>query len=180
MAQFKAEVINRFVDEHEIKRVIEFGCGDGQQLQLSNYPEYLGIDVSAKALGICMDRYSDDPGKTFAPVYPSGNRFDLALSLDVIYHLIEDDAFAEYMSKLFASSDHWVCIYSSDMTQEEAIRIEPDLATADHVRHRKYSQWISRNQPDWAHHKSVKNRFPYDRNMRDNTSLAHFDFYRKI
>ena len=31
LAQFKAEYLNRFVAEHAIADVIEFGCGDGNQ-----------------------------------------------------------------------------------------------------------------------------------------------------
>lgn len=29
LAQFKAEVVNRFVAEHDVQSVVEFGCGDG-------------------------------------------------------------------------------------------------------------------------------------------------------
>ena len=32
LAQFKAQTLNRFVEENEIASVIEFGCGDGHQL----------------------------------------------------------------------------------------------------------------------------------------------------
>src|SRR5690625_7083258 len=45
-AQFKADTLNRFVSEHGIRTVTEFGCGDGNQLLLAQYPQYLGIDVS--------------------------------------------------------------------------------------------------------------------------------------
>ncbi len=42
LAAFEAEVLNGFVRENAIGSVIEFGCGDGNQLGLSNYPAYLG------------------------------------------------------------------------------------------------------------------------------------------
>ena len=32
LAIFKAEIINSFVKDNKIESVIEFGCGDGQQL----------------------------------------------------------------------------------------------------------------------------------------------------
>src|SRR5438270_10704846 len=38
LARFKADVLNAFVAESGIASVIEFGCGDGAQLALSNYP----------------------------------------------------------------------------------------------------------------------------------------------
>ena len=40
LAEFKAKVINRFVKENEIKTIIEWGCGDGNQLTYMNYPNY--------------------------------------------------------------------------------------------------------------------------------------------
>ena len=49
-AEFKAEVLNRFVATHSVQSVIEFGCGDGNQLALASYPWYLGYDVSATAV----------------------------------------------------------------------------------------------------------------------------------
>ena len=33
LARFKAEVLNGFVQKQNIRSVIEFGCGDGNQLQ---------------------------------------------------------------------------------------------------------------------------------------------------
>lgn len=36
LADFKANIINSFVLEHNITHVIEFGCGDGNQLFWSN------------------------------------------------------------------------------------------------------------------------------------------------
>ena len=38
LAEFKAEYLNRFVSEHEIKTVIEFGSGDGGPLRQASYP----------------------------------------------------------------------------------------------------------------------------------------------
>ena len=34
-AEFKAEIVNTFVREHDIASVIDFGCGDGAQLALA-------------------------------------------------------------------------------------------------------------------------------------------------
>ena len=39
---------------------------------------------------------------------------DLSLSLDVIYHLVEDDVFEYYMRTLFEASNGYVIIYASD------------------------------------------------------------------
>ena len=52
LASFKALIINEFVSENQISSVIEFGCGDGNQLALANYPEYVGLDVSPTTIKI--------------------------------------------------------------------------------------------------------------------------------
>lgn len=171
LAKFKAEVINDYVRKKNIKSVIEWGCGDGNQLSLSEYPYYIGIDVSETAIEMCKKLYHDDGTKTF--ICNHGNyvdkKCDLALSLDVIYHLVEDSAYEEYMNNLFASSNRYVCIYSCNY--------DGDFAT--HVKCRKFSDWIEKNLQDWKLERVVKNRYPYDLNNPQNTSWSDFYFYVK-
>ena len=114
----KAEFLNAFVREHGVRSVTEFGCGDGHQLSLADYPRYIGLDVSRAAIALCKRRFADDPTKSFflydgscfvdrAGLFTS----DLAISLDVIYHLVEDPVFETYMTHLFAAgSGMWWCI----------------------------------------------------------------------
>jgi hypothetical protein len=65
LAEFKAEILNEFVRAKGIRTVIEFGCGDGAQLQLARYPEYVGIDVAAGSIDRCCHLFADDPTKRF-------------------------------------------------------------------------------------------------------------------
>ncbi|MEO7534697.1 MAG: hypothetical protein ABIU30_12650 [Ferruginibacter sp.] len=46
LATFKADVINKFIEEHSISSVLELGRGDGHQLSLMNYQKYTGLDSS--------------------------------------------------------------------------------------------------------------------------------------
>ena len=39
---------------------------------------------------------------------------DLAISLDVVYHLIEDQVFEAYMKHLFAAGKRYVVVYSTN------------------------------------------------------------------
>ena len=41
------------------------GCGDGNQLGLADYPQYLGLDVAPGAIKLCTDKFSDDNSKSF-------------------------------------------------------------------------------------------------------------------
>src|SRR5262245_48514617 len=57
LAKFKAEVINRFVAENGVRSLVEFGSGDGAQLELARYPSYTGIDVSSRAVEMCRVKF---------------------------------------------------------------------------------------------------------------------------
>src|SRR5690606_8385419 len=57
LAEYKAETLNRFVADHQITDVIEFGCGDGNQLRLAQYPRYIGYDISPIALARCRELF---------------------------------------------------------------------------------------------------------------------------
>jgi Methyltransferase domain len=156
LAEFKAGVLNAFVAENRIGSVIEFGCGDGSQLSLARYPQYVGIDVSPTALRRCHDLFRGDATKSFRRYGEPGAkvlRADLVLSLDVIYHLVEDDVYNNHMRDVFAAATRFVIIYSDDV---EAPR---DLL---HVRHRKFSEWIGQNQPSWRLMRHIPNKFPWD------------------
>jgi hypothetical protein len=168
LAEFKANFLNRFVADQNIASVIEFGSGDGSQLKLAHYPAYLGIDVSAKAVELCRTTFANDPSKNFiiSSELEPGTTADLALSLDVIYHLTENSVYEAYMHRLFQSALRFVIIYSSNMEQPWE---------AKHVRHRHFTRWVERNQPHWVLHSTIKNAYPWDPADPDQTSFA--DFY---
>jgi len=50
LAIFKANIINSFIMEHKVNSIIEFGCGDGNNLSLYKIKKYLGLDVSEKSI----------------------------------------------------------------------------------------------------------------------------------
>ena len=110
-ALWKARVLNTFVAELGIQSVIEFGCGDGYQLNLAKYPSYLGYDVSPTTVNRCRELFAHDPTKRFIEAY-SGERAELALSIDVAYHLIEDDVYDTHMRDLFAAAERFVVVYT--------------------------------------------------------------------
>ncbi len=91
------------------------------------------------------------------------------MSLDVIYHLIEDDVFNSYMNQLFDSSKKYVIIYSCNFEKVLAV----------HVRCRKFSDWIEKNKKDWKLIKYIKNKFPYRKEKKAHTSFSDFYIYEK-
>ena len=123
LAVFKAEVLNGFVAEHDIDGVIEFGCGDGSQLRLAAYPRYLGFGLSEDALARCRAAFAADPRFAFRALADDrGEGAALALSLDVIYHLVEDGVYEAYMARLFQGGERFVAIYSSNREDDAGDR----------------------------------------------------------
>src|ERR1700754_3603743 len=58
LAAFKANVLNEFVAANDIRSVIEFGSGDGAQLELAKYPDYTGVDVSDTVLDVTRLKFA--------------------------------------------------------------------------------------------------------------------------
>jgi cyclopropane fatty-acyl-phospholipid synthase-like methyltransferase len=147
LAQGKAEFLNAFVGAHCIQSVTEFGCGDGHQLSLAEYPRYIGLDVSRAAIELCKCRFHNDETKSFflynGAAFVDHERLfaaDLVISLDVIYHLVEDQVFEMYMTHLFAAGDRYVVVYATNTVM---------YGTGPHVRHRRFSSWVDDNCPQW-------------------------------
>ena len=172
LAEFKADVINNFIKEHNINNVIEFGCGDGNQLELFKIHNYTGFDVSDTILDYCKRKFRLNKDYKFKNMTEyADERAELTLSLDVIYHLIENNVYEEYMNRLFDSSDKYVIIYASNKNEEHYV----------HVKHRKFTNWVERNKEDWKLIKVIPNKYPYNPDKPDETSFADFYiFERKV
>lgn len=173
LAEFKAKFLNAFVRDRSIQDVLEFGVGDGHQLSLAVYPKYCGIDVSETAIRICRDRFTNDPTKTFFTTAEDDQRLaELVLSLDVLYHLVEQSIFETYMRTLFQRASRFVVIYAADRNDNPYFNVK-------HVKFRKFTDWIADNQPQWILERVVPNEFPYDLASPEQTSFADFFVFAK-
>lgn len=171
LARFKAEILNNLVRQHGVDSVLELGCGDGHQLTLARYPKYLGLDVSRKAIELCRETFGNDPTRAFLWYDPAATvnlgsfvQADLALSLDVIYHLLEDEVYDAYLRDLFAMSRRLVVIYSSDRDDAGG--------TAAHVRHRQFTRDVAARHDAFELIERIPNRFP-------DQTFAEFFVYRR-
>lgn len=172
LAKFKADVLNEFINKYKITTLIEFGCGDGNNLSLYEIDNYTGIDVSNKAIEICKVKFISDKTKKFLHISKLSflnSSYQLAISFDVIYHLIEDDVFDSYMKNLFKYANNYVIIYSSNK----------DERFTSHIKHRNFSKWINKNEPQWKLMEKIDNIYPYDINNPTQTTFADFYIYQK-
>lgn len=178
LAEFKAQVINGFVRDNDVESVIEFGCGDGNQLALADYGSYVGLDVSDAAISQCRERFKGDPTKTFHHHAPNGPtqgapafRADLALSLDVIYHLVEDDVYERYMRDLFDAGIRFVIVYSSDYEK---------ASDTPHIKYRKFTDFVETRFSGWTLKQTVKNKYSFEEFGPEEGSISDFYIYEKV
>jgi hypothetical protein len=173
LGAFKAEVLGAFVARNAITSCIEFGCGDGNQLGLVPWPRYIGLDVSVAAVTRCIKRYANDPTKSFFLYHPgcfadwSGVlRADVAVSLDVVYHVTDDRQYDRYMKDLCDAARRFVVVYSTDY----------DLIAGARYRHRKVTTWMASQAPEFRLTSRVPNPFP---GVGPGKSDAEFLFYER-
>jgi predicted O-methyltransferase YrrM len=175
LAQFKADIINNFINNNKIGTIIDYGVGDGNQLKLINTINkiYTGIDISKNIILKCKEEFKNDKTKKFIHSDNINNELkaDLVLSCDVVYLLIEDDVYNKYMKNLFLMSNKYVIIYAKD----------EDINHAVHVKFRKFTTYIERNFPEWQLIKYIPNKYPQLKlgQNNDKTSPSNFFIFKK-
>lgn len=147
--RYKAGYVNSLIDSHDVTSVIDWGCGDGQVLELlqvgpkySPYVAYTGIDVSPTILDRNRRLFREfcfaTPDEASMP-----NRewtADLALSMDVLFHLPDDADYFAYLNHLFNSATRFVLIYSTNYAGGR---------TARHVLRRSFTPDVAKHFPEW-------------------------------
>ena len=141
-ATYKAAFINEFIRSHNIETAIEFGFGDGVQLELCEYPDYLGFEVSRTAIQQRREQFRGDATRRFKHLDDyAGEKADLTVSLDVLYHLVEQPVYEAHLTHLFDSADRYVLLFSTCF--------DGSRSSVNHVLHRNVQTWIKENRPDW-------------------------------
>lgn len=160
LASFKADFINKFIKENVPLNgvLLDYGMGDGNQLNLFDLRSYryIGVDVSPTIVKKCQQKFAKRLNMQFftADQYLSvanRDKCDVAISCDVLYHLINRDIFESYLFNLFSFSKQFVIIYARN---EDA----KDLAS--HVLIRKFTDFIAHEFPQWQLIHQTPNPFP--------------------
>jgi SAM-dependent methyltransferase len=172
LAEFKARIINDFAEKNNVQSSIEFGCGDGNQLKYLKLKKYTGFDVSPDAIAWCKKTFKDDSTKSFKLIGEfASDTAELSMSLDVIYHLIEDEVYEQYMQNLFNAASKFVIVYASNTAQNPA-------TLAPHVKNRKFTDWIEKNRKDFKQIAFIKNEYPITPDGKRG-SIADFYIFAK-
>ncbi len=158
-AERKAAFVNALIEEHHVNRVVDWGCGDGEIARLLTCRRYIGLDVSPAAIALC-EEHVQLPRRAWrvidgwkAPELPPAQ---LALSLDVIFHLIEERYYRRHLRLVFGSAP-LVCIHSSNRDEggESHVlhrKFLPDVPKSWEILHRPEDEreigfWVFRRQP---------------------------------
>ncbi len=138
--KFKADYVNEVIKKYNINTVCDLGCGDGNMIKyFSGYKQYYGYDIAPVAVSMCKSQYEKDINKIFYYKMEEilDKKYDLSLSLDIIYHLVEDDMYQKYMHDLFSIADI-VCIFSTN----HGTPVSLDLL---HIKDRIFTKDINEN-----------------------------------
>jgi predicted TPR repeat methyltransferase len=132
--QYKLERLNNYVAKYNIRSILDLGCGDGRQLSGLVVPKYTGVDVSSAALAACRARYASKPGWQFLKYDElTDAKVDTTMSLDVIYHLVNDDEYFAYIKLLADRATRYIIVFSTTRELRAAV---------PHIKHRNYLQDI--------------------------------------
>lgn len=119
LAEFKTEIINSCIETWAVESIVDFGCGDGEQLRGLSPVPYLGLDVARSSLDLCRQKFQDDPLKSFmlyAPRQFTNKGFiqaDLVLCLDVLYHITNEEDYYKTLADVFATARRYVILYTT-------------------------------------------------------------------
>ena len=120
LANYKAYVLNAFISKNNIQTLIDYGVGDGNQLKLIKCNSITGLDVSRTVINRLKYEYNDDKNKLFYECknFELKDTYDLAISCDVLYHLIDFKIWEQYLLNLFTYSNKYVIIYASNENKD--------------------------------------------------------------
>lgn len=137
-AIYKAQIINDYIKKYNIKTISDFGCGDGNQIGLLvGYEEYHGFDISEYVINKCREKFKEMPMSFYGDILKLPE-VDLCLSLDVIYHVVDEKDFEFYLSQLFNKSKKFVLIFSSNHDSNKH-------SATNYIHHRKFTDWVEKN-----------------------------------
>lgn len=137
LAEFKKDVINELIIENQIQTVIEFGCGDGNQLKYMEYPNYLGMDISPTSIDICSKMFTKDNTKNFLlynPKYFINKGYfksDLVVCLDVLYHITNETDFQKTLDDIFSCNSSFIILYTRIVKSEGFVYSIPTIKDRD-------------------------------------------------
>lgn len=116
LANFKADFVNNFIKEKNIKTIFDFGCGDLQNASLLKVENYLGIDIVEHAHPKNISANNFKTMVSRFDKFENSEKADLCLCMDVLYHILEDeqDYLHATLEKIISYSKQYFIIYAQN------------------------------------------------------------------
>ena len=145
----KANFLNNIILNYGLNKIIDVGCGDGNNLKFFKSDFYIGIDVSKTVIEKNILSFQGHKNKKFFFLNDNHSKIlneinssikndeSLIISFDVIFHLVEDNIYKEHINFINNINARYCIITSSDNN----IDYNPIVP---HVRHRNYSNDLKR------------------------------------
>lgn len=138
-AHSKSNYINDVIKKYNLKTINDYGHGDGNQLTyIKGFDKYYGYDVSKTIRDICINRYKGEDNYRFIDTPSKFIKADLSMSLDVLYHIIEEKLYVEYLKTLFSIGEY-VLIYA----------VDDNVSGAPHYKAREFTPYIKKTFPNF-------------------------------
>lgn len=155
LKEFKLQSVQKIVDDYAVKSVVDVGCGDGSQLAGLKVAEYRGLDISDVAIGQASKLTNEHRiySTMDEDAIAKSKVAELAVSLDVVSHLTDDEVFEAHIRLLFHLASKYVLIYGPNRTGE-------GLQLARHMKFREFVLWIEKNIKGAELIHEIPNRYP--------------------
>lgn len=139
-AMSKAAWLNSVIYDLDVRSLVDWGCGDGSQAALVNVGMYVGVEVAPSAWEAASVALAtrDNCCIVLAPPGQSITiRADMAVSMDVVFHLTADHEYEEWLARVFGSATKFVAVHGTDY----------ESVPNGHMRHHE----VTRDAPpDWT------------------------------
>lgn len=171
LLSWKASVVNSIIKENRVNSGLELGSGDGKFASLLSLKKYVGYDISDSAVTLANEKFDNPNFRTSTKPPFFWRKFDITMSIDVIYHIVENRDFNKHMAKLFSAANTLVVIYSYPK--------KPSEKMSEHIKFNDFTSWAERQAPGWELVGQIPNKFPFDENYPNSTSKSEFFVYKR-
>lgn len=129
-------------------RVLEVGCGSGfytEYCARQGVADYIGVDLTSISVARLQPRY---PQFRFVqadiaqPQFDLGAGFDVALAADVLFHIIDDEAFGAAIKNIVSRLKRGGLFIASDIFPDTTTQTAPHCRSRSHADYRAhFSRW---------------------------------------
>ncbi len=142
-AEFKAAIINKFIEENNIISVTEFGCWDWNNLWLYNIKNYEWLDISKEAINKCKELYKSKSSHQFSVIDMNEiYKAEMTMALDVTYHIFPRSNWESFINKVIDSATEYAIFYSFLNPNWHAIHIN-DFNFIEYIEQLSKEKWFS-------------------------------------